>query len=180
MDNCNIILAGFGGQGILFIGKMLAYAAMLKNKKLSWLPSYGPEMRGGTANCHVIISDEPIGSPIILKPDILVAMNGPSLDKFENEVVSGGYIFADSSLIDRKTTRNDVKAEYIQATEAADSLGTKQLANMVMLGALIRETGIFTIDDIRKTIEKNIPPTKAHLLEPNMKAVMAGFEGISE
>ena len=157
MKGCEMILAGFGGQGILFAGKMLAYAAMLKNRHLSWLPSYGPEMRGGTANCHVIISDEPVGSPIITKPDVLVVMNKPSLDKFENEVAEGGIIFVDSSLIDRQVERKDVEAVYIDATELADKSGNKNLANMVMLGAVIKKTGLFTMDEIKDTIRKSIP-----------------------
>ncbi|MDD6483726.1 MAG: 2-oxoacid:acceptor oxidoreductase family protein [Clostridiales bacterium] len=175
MNNCEMILAGFGGQGILFAGKILAHAAMLKNKQLSWLPSYGPEMRGGTANCHVIISDEPVGSPIITEPDVLVAMNAPSLDKFEGAMAPGGIIFADSSLIQKKAERNDIKAIYIAATEIADSMGNKSLANMVMLGAVIKETGLFTLDEIEETITRSVPAKKAALVEPNINAVKAGF-----
>lgn len=178
MNSCEMILAGFGGQGILFAGKMLAYAAMLRNKHLSWLPSYGPEMRGGTANCHVIISDEPVGSPIILKPEILVAMNRPSLDKFEDEVVSGGMIFVDSSLVDRKVKRNDVAVVYINATETADKAGRKTLANMVMLGAVIEKTGLFSTDEMKETIKKSIPAKKAALAVPNIEAVEMGVEYI--
>lgn len=174
MKGCEMILAGFGGQGILFAGKMLAYAAMLKNRHLSWLPSYGPEMRGGTANCHVIISDEPVGSPIITKPDVLVVMNKPSLDKFENEVAEGGIIFVDSSLIDRQVERKDVEAVYIDATELADKSGNKNLANMVMLGAVIKKTGLFTMDEIKDTIRKSIPEKKAALAIPNIEAVETG------
>lgn len=179
MDNCEMILAGFGGQGILFTGKMLAYAAMLKNKKLSWLPSYGPEMRGGTANCHVIIDDEPVGSPIILNPNILLAMNLPSLDKFESEVVKGGMIFVDSSLISRKVVRDDVETVYVNATEIAESQGNRTLANMVMLGAIIKKTGLFTVDEIKETIEKSIPPSKKALIAPNTAAVIAGIDAVS-
>lgn len=179
MKNCEMILAGFGGQGILFTGKMLAYAAMLNNKQLSWLPSYGPEMRGGTANCHVIIDDEPVGSPIIVRPNVLLAMNQPSLDKFENEVLPGGMIFVDSSLVSRKVMRDDVKVIYVNATEIADSQGNKALANMIMLGAIIKETQLFTVDEIKTTIEKSIPPKKQALLAPNMAAVMAGVEAVS-
>lgn len=178
MDNCEMILAGFGGQGILFTGKMLAYAAMIKNKQLSWLPSYGPEMRGGTANCHVIIDDEPVGSPIILNPNILLAMNTPSLDKFENTVVKGGTIFVDSSLITRKVMRNDVETVYVKATEIADSQGNRALANMVMLGAIIKKTGLFTVDEIKETIEKSIPQSKKSLVAPNTAAVMAGIDAV--
>lgn len=175
MNNCKMILAGFGGQGILFAGKMLVYAAMLKGKKLSWLPSYGPEMRGGTANCHVIIDDEAIGSPIVTHPNVLIAMNQPSLDKFENEVEKDGVIFVDKSLIERKVTRTDIKTVYVDATEIADKMGMKKLANMVMLGAVLKETGLFDADEMAQTIKESLPEKKQHLAESNVIAVMAGF-----
>lgn len=175
MEKCEVILAGFGGQGILFTGKILAYAAMLTGKKLSWLPSYGPEMRGGTANCHVIIDDNPIGSPIVTNPDILVVMNRPSLDKFENDVTKDGYVFVDSSLVDRKVARDDVKSVYINATEIADSIGNKGLANMVMLGAVLKKTEVFTLEQIEETMKKSLPPSKLSLVEANMKAVNEGY-----
>lgn len=176
MENCEIILAGFGGQGILFTGKMLAFAAMLKGKKLSWLPSYGPEMRGGTANCHVIIDDKPIGSPIVTRPNLLVVMNKPSLDKFEDTVVEGGYIFVDKSLVDREVKRKDVKPVYIDATRIADENGNRGLANMVMLGAVLKETGVFTLDEIEETMKKSLPASKLALVDMNMKAVKIGCE----
>ena len=135
--NCNILFAGFGGQGILFAGKFVAYKGLLENKQVSWLPSYGPEMRGGTANCSVIVSDEPIGSPIVSNPDVLVAMNLPSLDRYENEVVSGGKIFVDSTLITRKVERTDVDVYYIPATEIANEKGISTLANMIITGKLL-------------------------------------------
>ena len=176
MENCKMILAGFGGQGILFAGKIVAHAAMLKDKKLSWLPSYGPEMRGGTANCHVIISDENVASPIITVPDILVAMNKPSLDKFEDDVEKGGFIFVDKSLIDREVKRDDVTAVYVDATKIAEKVGSAKMANMVMLGKIIKETGLFTEEEIRDTFVHSLPASKQALVETNMKAVMAGFE----
>jgi 2-oxoglutarate ferredoxin oxidoreductase subunit gamma len=175
MENCEMVLAGFGGQGVLFTGKILVFAAMLKGKQLSWLPSYGPEMRGGTANCHVIISDSPVGSPIVTKPNILVAMNRPSLDKFEASVAEGGYIFVDKSLIDRGVKRDDVTAVYIDATETADRLGNKGLANMVMLGAILKNTEIFSVDEIEETMKKSLPKSKQMLVEANMKAVKEGY-----
>ncbi len=176
MSSCEIILAGFGGQGILFTGKVIAQTAMLKNRFISWLPSYGPEMRGGTANCHVIISDEPVGSPISINPDILVAMNRPSLDKFEDKVKSGGLIVADSSLVGHEVQRTDVKCLYLRATEIAEAMEVKKLANMVILGALIKETDIFDLEDVITALKQTIPPKKAALLEPNIKAVTAGYE----
>jgi 2-oxoglutarate ferredoxin oxidoreductase subunit gamma len=175
MKNGEVILAGFGGQGILFMGKILAFAAMIEDKKLSWLPSYGPEMRGGTANCHVIIDDNEIGSPIVTRPNILVAMNKPSLDKFEDTVLEGGYIFVDKSLIDRDVKRDDVKTIYIDATKIADDLGNKGLANMVMLGSVLKATDIFTIDEIEDTMKKSLPKSKQALVESNMKAVKEGY-----
>jgi 2-oxoglutarate ferredoxin oxidoreductase subunit gamma len=171
----NIIITGFGGQGILFAGKVLAYAAMLAGKQLSWLPSYGPEMRGGTANCHVIISDEAIGSPIVTEPDILITMNKPSLDKFEDTVKAGGSIVIDSSLIDRDVKRTDIHVRYIEATKMAMELGNSALANMVMLGSVIRQTGIFVIDEIKAGMQKAVPKSKSEMFEMNMNAVMAGY-----
>ena len=176
----NIIISGFGGQGILFAGKVIAYAAMLAGKHLSWLPSYGPEMRGGTANCHVIISDEPIGSPIVTEPDILITMNKPSLDKFEETVISGGSIFVDSSLIDRKVKRKDISAVYVDATKAAMELGNSALANMVILGAVIKQTGIFVMDEIKAGMKKAVPKSKTAMLDMNMDAVMAGYDLCSD
>ena len=142
MKTVQILIAGFGGQGVLFVGKCLAYKALEEGKQLSWLPSYGPEMRGGTANCSVIISDTPVGSPIVSNPDVLTAMNLPSLDKYENDTVSGGKIFVDSTLIDRKVQRTDVDAYYIPATQMAKDLGFPNLANMILLGKMIKEAGI--------------------------------------
>lgn len=175
MENCEIILAGFGGQGILFTGKILAFAAMLKGKKLSWLPSYGPEMRGGTANCHVIIDDKLIGSPIVTNPNLLVVMNEPSLDKFENSVTEGGFVFIDQSLVERKVERKDVKPIYVNATETADSIGNKNLANMVMLGAVLKTTGLFSLEEIEDTMRKSLPAGKHTLIEANMKTVEKGY-----
>ena len=133
-----IIFAGFGGQGILFSGKFLAYNGLIAGKYLSWLPSYGPEMRGGTANCSVILSDTPVGSPIVTYPDMLVVMNNPSLDKYEDAVVPGGKIFVDSSLIERKVKRTDVDVFYVPATAMAAENGLDTLANMILVGKLIQ------------------------------------------
>lgn len=170
-----IIITGFGGQGILFVGKILAYAALAAGKQLSWLPSYGPEMRGGTANCHVIISDEPVGSPIIINPDVLISMNKPSLDKFENAVVDGGYILYDSSLIDREVKREDVTVRAVKATSIASDMGKTGMANMIMLGVLLKATGIFTLDEIKAGVEKAVPPSKQSLIELNLKMIEIGY-----
>ncbi len=171
----NIIITGFGGQGILFAGKILAYTALVKGKKLSWLPSYGPEMRGGAANCHVIVSDEPVGSPIIITPNILISMNKPSLDKFENDVVPGGTIIYDKTLIDREIKRDDVKVVAVDATGIAAREAKANMANMIMLGALLKSTGIFTLEEIRAGVEKAVPPTKKDLIDYNMKLIERGY-----
>ena len=175
MSTFSSIIAGFGGQGSLLMGKIMAYAGMLEGKEVSWCPSYGPEMRGGTANCHVIIDDEPIGSPIVTRPNILVAMNKPSLDKFENTVSDGGYVFIDTSLIDRRAEREDVNEICVNATETAHNIGNKSLANMVMLGAVLKKTELFTIDEIEYTMKKSLPENKHKLIEMNIKAVKEGY-----
>jgi len=178
MRENQIIIAGFGGQGLLFSGKVLAYAGMMEGRYLSWLPSYGPEMRGGTANCNVILSDREVGSPIVTKPDILMVMNGPSLDKFEKDVQPGGKIFIDSSLITRKVERTDVQAYYIPATAMAREMGAPGLANMVLLGALVKATGCVTDDGLDAGLVKVIPARKADMLDINRKALKAGMDAL--
>ena len=169
------IFAGFGGQGILFSGKVIAYAGMIENKNVSHLPSYGPEMRGGTANCSVIVSDDPVASPIITEPSNLVVMNGPSLDKFENAVLPGGKIFIDSTLITRDCTRDDVDVFKIPATQMANDMGIAKLANMIIVGKLVKETEMFTWDELVDAITKLVPASKAAMLESNIKALDAGY-----
>ncbi len=169
------LIAGFGGQGVLFAGKCLAYEGLFENKQVSWLPSYGPEMRGGTANCSVILSDEPVGSPIVANPDVLIVMNLPSLDKYEDATVSGGKIFIDSTLIGRKVNRTDVDAFYIPATKIAQDLGIPTLANMVIIGKMIKETGIVTIENACEAMKKVVSARHQDLLEANIKALNAGY-----
>ena len=152
-----ILLSGFGGQGILFAGKFLAYDGLIEEREVSWLPSYGPEMRGGTCNCSVIFSDKKIGSPIVSNPDILIAMNLPSLDKFESAAVPGAKIFVDSSLIDRKVGRDDVEAYYIPATRIASDENLSGLANMIMIGHMIKKTGIMTFENVERAMKKLVP-----------------------
>ena len=156
-----IIFAGFGGQGILFAGKVVAYAGMNEGKNVSHLPSYGPEMRGGTANCSVIVSDEPVASPVITDPTSLVVMNGPSLDKFENSVVKGGKIFIDSTLISRDVERNDVEVFKIDATNLANKMGLPKLANIIMVGKLVKRNGTFHVRRNQKGSYKNGSALKA-------------------
>ncbi len=170
-----ILLAGFGGQGILFSGKFLAYDGLLEEREVSWLPSYGPEMRGGTCNCSVILSDTKIGSPIVANPDILIAMNLPSLDRFESAAVPGAKIFVDSSLIDRKVARSDVEAYYIPATRIASDEGLSGLANMIMIGLMIKKTGIMPYENVERAMKKLVPAKKASLIELNIKAVELGY-----
>ena len=169
------IFAGFGGQGILFAGKVVAYAGMIEGKNVSHLPSYGPEMRGGTANCSVIVSDEDVASPIITEPSAIVVMNGPSLDKFEDAVVPGGKIFIDSALITRECKRDDVDVYTLPATQMANDMGFPKLANMIMVGKLIKETGMFTWDQLKGAVTKLVPAAKAAMLESNIKALEAGY-----
>lgn len=175
MAYTQILIAGFGGQGILFAGKFLAYKGLLEGKQISWLPSYGPEMRGGTANCSVIISDTPVGSPIVSNPDILVVMNLPSLDKYENAAVPGSKIFVDSALIDRKVQREDVDVFYIPATKIASDAGIPTLANMIMMGKMIRQTSVVSFDDIKSALEKVVSAKHADMLSYNLKALETGY-----
>ena len=176
MSTTQILIAGFGGQGVLFAGKLLAYKGLVSDKQVSWLPSYGPEMRGGTANCSVIISDEPVGSPIVSKPDILVAMNLPSLQKYENDVVSGGIIIVDSTLISKKVEREDVTTYYIPATKIAKDEGYSTLANMILMGKLMKASDMLGFDGIEETVKKVVPPKKANLIDINIKALKTGYD----
>lgn len=177
--NEKVIMAGFGGQGVMAIGKILAYAGMLENKEVSWLPSYGPEMRGGTANCAAIVSDTPIGSPIITDDATsAIIMNLPSLTKFENDVVAGGKILVNSSLIDEKVKRTDVEAYYIDANEIAAELGTAKAANMVMLGAYLELFKPVKMETVLKAFLKVFGENKAKLLPLNEKALLKGAEAV--
>ncbi|MDR3207779.1 MAG: 2-oxoacid:acceptor oxidoreductase family protein [Oscillospiraceae bacterium] len=172
--NAKILIAGFGGQGILFAGKFLVYAGMIGGAEVSWLPSYGPEMRGGTANCSVIFSDSPIGSPIVDTPDILVAMNLPSLDKFEPTVRPGGQLFIDSALITRPANRSDIETHYIPATRLAEELGLQGLANMIMIGRVLEKTGLCPPDIVTAAMKKVVPERKKALLDKNLEAIETG------
>ncbi|MBR0231773.1 MAG: 2-oxoacid:acceptor oxidoreductase family protein [Clostridia bacterium] len=170
-----ILLAGFGGQGILFAGKQLVLAGMKKDKQVSWLPSYGPEMRGGTCNCSVNIDDEPIGSPLVTAPDILIAMNKPSLLKFAGRVVPGGTVVYDTSLIDIAVGRDDVNAYGIPATGLANDAGIAKLANVILLGYLIKKTGLYEKDFFLEHIRGSAPKSKPELGELNAKALLIGY-----
>ena len=170
----NIVIAGFGGQGILFAGKVLAYAGLQEGMEISWLPSYGPEMRGGTASCSVIIGDSPVGSPIVSKPDILIAMNLPSLDRYEEAVVPGGMIFLDSSLIERKVKRDDVTVYEIPATRLAGENGFPTLANMIIIGKILKELDESQPDAVEAALGKVISAKHADMKDVNRRAISLG------
>ena len=175
MSTTQILIAGFGGQGVLFAGKLLAYKGLVEDKQVSWLPSYGPEMRGGTANCSVIISDTPVGSPIVSKPDVLIAMNLPSLEAFENSVESGGMIFVDSSLVEKKVARTDVTTFYIPATRLASDNGIAKLANMIIIGKVLKETkGFENEESVLEALKSVISAKHADMLEVNLNAMKIG------
>ncbi len=168
------LIAGFGGQGLLFAGKFLVNKGMMDGKEVSWLPSYGPEMRGGTANCSVILSDEPVGSPIVSKPNVLMVMNLPSLDKYENAVPAGGKIFVDSSLIARKVARDDVDAYYVPATQLASDNGLNGLANMILTGKLLKELGEFDDAAVETALHKVVSVKHPEMYEKNLTALKLG------
>jgi len=171
-----IIIAGFGGQGVLFAGQVLAYAAMDNGKEVTWIPSYGPEMRGGTANCTVIIADEEIGSPIVRNPLAVIAMNQPSMEKYEPLVIENGILIINSSLVDKDIERSDLRGVKIPANEIAESLGDRRMTNIVMVGALLTEVPVLTIESIEKTLEDHLPERHKKLLPMNFQALRAGAE----
>ena len=174
MATKKVFVAGFGGQGVLLIGQMLAYAAMYEGKEATWMPSYGPEMRGGTANCTVCISDKPIASPLVTACDVLVAMNGPSLDKFEDMLVPGGHLFVNASVIHYKARRTDVHVHYVDCTHIAEhEVGNGKTANMVMLGAIIRASGVVSLE---KVLAKTMTGKKEKLIPANKTALSAWKE----
>ena len=175
MKTTQILFAGFGGQGVLFAGKFLAYKGLMEDLQVSWLPSYGPEMRGGTANCSVVLSDSPVGSPIITTPDVLVAMNLPSLQKFVDSVVPGGQIYVDSALIDVKVERTDVEVFYIPATALAKELGYPTLANMIMVGKMMKECPEIGYDNVEETLNHIISAKRRNMFDANLAAIQCGF-----
>ena len=170
-----LIVAGFGGQGVLSLGQIIAYASMYENKNVTWLPSYGPEMRGGTANCSVVVDDNPIASPVIATPDTLIAMNKPSLDKFVDKVKSGGLVLVNSSLISEKVKRDDVTVVYVDANAVAHNVGNYKASNLVVLGAFIQYSNLFPKEVMLSTIEK-VFAAKPKFIESNKACFMAGYE----
>ncbi|MGL5328537.1 MAG: 2-oxoacid:acceptor oxidoreductase family protein [Peptostreptococcaceae bacterium] len=179
MSTAKVICAGFGGQGVMSMGQLLAYAGMIEGKDVSWLPSYGPEMRGGTANCAVTVSDKPIGSPIVSgDATCAIIMNLPSLDKFEKEIESGGVLLINSSLIDQKPKRDDIKAYYIPANELSQELGGTKFANMIMLGAYLGLSGVVDIESILEAFKKVFGPKKEKYLDINREAIKIGMKQV--
>ncbi len=171
-----VLIAGFGGQGVLSTGQLLAYAGMIENKQVAWIPSYGPEMRGGTANCGITISDEPISSPLVTEPTTLIVMNRPSLDKFEKSVVPGGLILINSSLVDQKVTRQDLQVLEIPANKIAEELGNTKVANNIILGVLIELTGIVSLEAVVESLKKVLPARRHNLIPVNQQALEKGMQ----
>ena len=171
-----IIIAGFGGQGVLFAGQVLAYAALDAGREVTWIPSYGPEMRGGTANCTVIISDEDIGSPLVKNPRAAIVLNLPSLDRYEPLVCPGGVLVVNASLINRQSDRRDITIVFIPANEIAESLGEKRLTNMVAMGALLSQLPVLPVEAIERALENHLPARHKRLLPVNYRALREGAE----
>ncbi|MBS7526026.1 2-oxoacid:acceptor oxidoreductase family protein [Fusibacter paucivorans] len=179
MLNEKVICAGFGGQGVMLMGQLISYAGMIEGKEVSWLPSYGPEMRGGTANCAVMVSDKPIGSPVITdNATTAIIMNLPSLDKFETDVIADGNLLINSSLIEKKAAREDLKVYYVPANEIANDLGNLKTANMVMLGAYLELTKAVEIESVLSALKKTLGDAKAHLIDINREAIKKGAEAV--
>lgn len=172
-----IIISGFGGQGALFAGQLLTYAGLEEGRHVAWLPSYGPEMRGGTARCTVTVSDEPIGSPLTDTPSAVVALNPPSLEMLEPKVTPGGLLIVNSSIAKEEIKRQDIRSLRIPATDLArDEFQNERMANMILLGALVKMTGVVTLDSVLNALKKNLPERRQHLLEPNRLALQRGSD----
>ncbi|MFQ6058434.1 MAG: 2-oxoacid:acceptor oxidoreductase family protein [Anaerolineae bacterium] len=171
----DVVIAGFGGQGVLFAGQLLAYAGMMEEKHVAWFPSYGPAMRGGTASCTVIISDEVIASPVVGNPMAAMVMNRPSMDKFEPLLKAGGVLVVNTSLITRPSEREDITVVEVPANAIADELGNPRLANMAMLGAFIGVTRVLPLETVVTALEKHLPERHRHLLEANKEALQRGM-----
>ena len=173
--NQEMIFAGFGGQGVMLMGQILAYAGMMEGQQVSWFPAYGPEMRGGTANCSVIIGDEVVGTPIVTEPQVIVAMNLPSLDKFEPQLTAGGTLLINSSLIERPAHRTDVKVLLVPCNDIAKELGNPKVANMVMVGAIVAASGVVKIESVLQVLAKKIFKNKPEVMKLNEEAIRRGM-----
>jgi 2-oxoglutarate ferredoxin oxidoreductase subunit gamma len=176
MRNFKMLFAGFGGQGVLFMGKVTAYAGLLDGREVTWMPSYGPEMRGGTANCSVCLSERPIGSPLVTAPEVLVAMNAPAFDKFIDQVKPGGKVFIDSSLVDRALQRDDITLYSVPATQLSNDEGLEGIANMIVFGKMLGETAFADFATVERALNKSVPAKNAHLIAHNIRAMKLGME----
>lgn len=176
----SIIISGFGGQGALFAGQLLAHAALESGREVTWIPSYGPEMRGGTAHCTVIVGDEPIGSPLVRNPNCVIALNLPSADKYEPLVQAGGILIADGTVVRRAFQRDDILTLAVPAHAIAIQLGDSRLVNVTMLGSLLRVCNVLTLEAVEETLRKQLPPRHRHLLPANISALHAGAEWAQE
>ncbi|MGZ9234804.1 MAG: 2-oxoacid:acceptor oxidoreductase family protein [Anaerolineales bacterium] len=175
-----LIIAGFGGQGVLFGGQVVAYAAMDAGKEVTWIPSYGPEMRGGTANCTVVIADDEIGSPLVKNPPLAIALNLPSFDKYEETLATGGTLIVNQSMVDRGAKRTDINIIFVPCNDIAEEIGNKKLLNMVAIGALLTVLPELTLQDVEKVLEAHLPARHKHLLPKNYEALRRGFEAASK
>ena len=168
------LFSGFGGQGVMFAGQLLAYCGMDEGFEATWIPSYGPEMRGGTAHCYVVISDRPIGSPLVRNPEVVIAFNIPSFEKYEPLVKTEGLLVNNKSLITQSSKRNDITELAVPATNIADELGTVRVANLILLGAAIEARPVLTIDAIKRALDSHIPAHRRDLLDLNFEAIDRG------
>lgn len=171
-----IIISGFGGQGVLFAGQVIAYAAMDLGQEVTWIPSYGPEMRGGTANCTVVIADEEIGSPLVKHPPYVIALNLPSFDKYEPIMQTGGCLIVNQSMVDRGPERNDIRIILVPANEIAEQIGDKKLTNMVTVGALMANIPEISLEALEAALKGHLPTRHQHLLPKNYQALRRGYE----
>ncbi|MGW8318558.1 MAG: 2-oxoacid:acceptor oxidoreductase family protein [Candidatus Promineifilaceae bacterium] len=172
----SIVIAGFGGQGVLFAGQVLAYAGMDAGRYVSWIPSYGPEMRGGTANCTVIISDDPIGAPVVANPDVAIVLNQPSFDKYEPLVKVGGLLVVNSSIVTDRAERKDIEVIYVAANTIAEEFGTVKMLNVAALGAMLAKRPVLEIREVEQALADHLPAGKAHLMEDNFRVLRRGYE----
>ena len=172
----SIIISGFGGQGVLLAGQLLAYAGMDNDKHVTWIPSYGPEMRGGTANCTVIVSDDPIGAPLVAEPDVAVVLNLPSFEKYEGLVKPGGLLVVNSSLVDAKLLRDDIEVVYVPANKIAEELGSVKMMNMAAIGGLLAKRPFLSLLQVQQALDAHLPARKAELLSANKLVLQKGYE----
>ena len=172
----SIIIAGFGGQGVLFAGQLLAYAGMDAGQHVTWIPSYGPEMRGGTASCTVIISDERIGAPLVAQPDVAIVLNKPSYDKYESLVKTGGLLIVNSSIVSQESERTDIETIYIAANAIAEEFGTVKMLNAAVLGALLARRPVLKLEEVEQSLVDHLPARKAHMIDANRSVLQRGYE----